>query len=84
MSPRAADLMPSASFWATRLAGALVLFAASWRLSAIPVVWLQAMGLVMTLALFGAWVWRFVLDRETRGVIVRWSGLAGRTAREGA
>jgi hypothetical protein len=37
-------------------------------------VWLQALVLAIMLAAFGAWVWRFVLDRETRAAMVRWSG----------
>jgi O-antigen/teichoic acid export membrane protein len=83
-SPGVSGMMPAVSFWAARVAGALVLFAASWRLSAVPVILVQAMALAMALGLFGAWVWRFVLDRETRGAIVRWCGLASGTAREGA
>jgi O-antigen/teichoic acid export membrane protein len=78
-----ADLMPSVSFWAIRLAGALVLFATSWWLSAIPAVWLQTVALAITLAVFGAWGWHVVLDRETRGAIVRWTRSTRRTAHEG-
>lgn len=70
-SPYAADVMPAASFWAARVAGALVLFAASWYLSAVPAVWLQAPALAIMLGAFGAWVWRSVLDRETCAAIVR-------------
>jgi O-antigen/teichoic acid export membrane protein len=75
LSPDTASLMPSVSFWARRVVGALVLFAVSWRLSAIPMVWLQVVALAMTLAVFGVWVWLFVIDRETRGAIARWRGL---------
>jgi hypothetical protein len=79
-SPDVASVMPSASFWIARVAGALLLFAASWRIAAIPAVWGQVAALVTMLAAFGAWVWWFVLDRETCAAIVRWSGLARGTA----
>jgi O-antigen/teichoic acid export membrane protein len=60
VSPRAAGLMPAASFWAARVAGALVLFAVSWKMSAIPAVWLQTLVLAMSLGAFSAWTWRVV------------------------
>lgn len=75
-SPDVAGVMPSTAFWTARIAGALLLFAASWQISAVPAVWLQVAALATMLAAFSAWVWWFVLDRETCAALVRWSGLA--------